>query len=730
AASLVWEANPELNYRQIIEALKSTATDLNVPGEDNETGAGLVNPDAAVAKAKQMTPEEYDPEDFSTPDTWGGEGLVTPEERAVDFYGTIQNVGDVTITGWLRVRSGPGISYAEVTTIPPGTTLTFEEQTQGEWVQDQSGLGGSDIWYSLADGSGWMSGLYIGNIQQIELVDDGSGTPIEDPIVGEQPTPSQDGLEWELYEVQDGDSLWDIAKARTGDGNNYLLIFNYPDNSGKIATPDEIYSGQQIWVPKGGSSSIGDSSSPVYAPRFETYHLFEGAYDEFPWIGSPIGDPYISSSGFVSQEFENAHLIYNGADVVSVEKKVEGTPFVPVPDNEPVLSGKGSLIRTGGVDIGVQNHYQHPSSYTGLVWTDIYFEASNVGKKHFVTINWGQYKWQKEIIPDAPGGVVRFEYTKTNQDAYPIIVTVSAMPNELNGAKHITNNTSFNHGNYSGKGNLIGGVSHKLEDATNGWVEDLSIPSVSPSHYPDMEFVLNAYFENKDNTKNEEWTHKEIEEKWDRVGGSNGQYGKYTEWKYVVEGEWQSEMPGDILKVYEDLSTTVVGSAKKVTVGYAYDEGYHPVYGAHSGIDIDTVDGDLIQSATKGEVSFVGNYNAIRDQFGNLIDYGWWIAVDELSSDNKRTGRRWWYGHLNSSFVKAGDPLNPNQKIGYAGDGTGLKHHLHLLVVNTYDAPPNSWYPETSNGGTKDYKNDVADVTNRTVSPLHAYWKSKNGIKE
>ncbi len=38
AASLVWEANPELNYRQVIEALKSTATDLNVAGEDYDGG--------------------------------------------------------------------------------------------------------------------------------------------------------------------------------------------------------------------------------------------------------------------------------------------------------------------------------------------------------------------------------------------------------------------------------------------------------------------------------------------------------------------------------------------------------------------------------------------------------------------------------------------------------------------------------------------------------------------
>lgn len=58
AASLAWAANPELSYRQIIEILKNTATDINEPGFDLETGAGILNIEAAVDVATATTPQE------------------------------------------------------------------------------------------------------------------------------------------------------------------------------------------------------------------------------------------------------------------------------------------------------------------------------------------------------------------------------------------------------------------------------------------------------------------------------------------------------------------------------------------------------------------------------------------------------------------------------------------------------------------------------------------------
>jgi hypothetical protein len=47
----VWQANPELSYHQVMDVLRSTAADLEVPGWDGETGWGMINLEAAVKSA-------------------------------------------------------------------------------------------------------------------------------------------------------------------------------------------------------------------------------------------------------------------------------------------------------------------------------------------------------------------------------------------------------------------------------------------------------------------------------------------------------------------------------------------------------------------------------------------------------------------------------------------------------------------------------------------------------
>ncbi|MGB3239522.1 MAG: S8 family serine peptidase, partial [Geitlerinemataceae cyanobacterium] len=55
SASQVWAANPNLSYRQVIDLLKRTATDLNDHNWDTDTGVGLLNMTSAVHLAK-VTP--------------------------------------------------------------------------------------------------------------------------------------------------------------------------------------------------------------------------------------------------------------------------------------------------------------------------------------------------------------------------------------------------------------------------------------------------------------------------------------------------------------------------------------------------------------------------------------------------------------------------------------------------------------------------------------------------
>jgi F0F1-type ATP synthase membrane subunit b/b' len=60
AAEQVWAVNPKLSYRQVIDILQRTATDLKTPNWDLETGAGLLNLVAAVHLAKVTSPIDTD----------------------------------------------------------------------------------------------------------------------------------------------------------------------------------------------------------------------------------------------------------------------------------------------------------------------------------------------------------------------------------------------------------------------------------------------------------------------------------------------------------------------------------------------------------------------------------------------------------------------------------------------------------------------------------------------
>ncbi|HLO50062.1 MAG TPA: S8 family serine peptidase, partial [Kamptonema sp.] len=157
AVSQVWAANPGLSYFQVKEILKQTAVDLNKPGWDLETGAGLVNIAAAVELAKRVQPQAYQPQPIQSPLIWSGEGKVTPGERAVavsvpTFTGRLMNAGYVTQTGWLRIRSNPGTNFAEVGRKYPGDAIDFDAyEDNGGWVPDPfMPGGGSSRWYKIA----------------------------------------------------------------------------------------------------------------------------------------------------------------------------------------------------------------------------------------------------------------------------------------------------------------------------------------------------------------------------------------------------------------------------------------------------------------------------------------------------------------------------------------------------------------------------------------------------
>ncbi len=93
AVSQIWAVNPELSYRQVIDVLEATATDLNIPGWDEETGAGSLNLDSAIEMAVQTNPVQENISDKIAPLTL--ENLTVDEttfERPTGLFDWIPSI--------------------------------------------------------------------------------------------------------------------------------------------------------------------------------------------------------------------------------------------------------------------------------------------------------------------------------------------------------------------------------------------------------------------------------------------------------------------------------------------------------------------------------------------------------------------------------------------------------------------------------------------------------------
>jgi len=191
AVSQVWAANPALSYRQVVELLKSTATDLDKPNWDEFTAAGLLNLAAAVLLAKVTTPLEYEAAATVVPETWSGEGKVTPSDRAaaVPMWPTVEPTsfrGRVMATIGANVRSGPGTSYPIVGSRSYNSYVNFDGWTYGERITDIA-LGTPDErWYRIAGTNQWIASAIIdGNAPGSTPLPPGNsgggGTPLPQP---------------------------------------------------------------------------------------------------------------------------------------------------------------------------------------------------------------------------------------------------------------------------------------------------------------------------------------------------------------------------------------------------------------------------------------------------------------------------------------------------------------------------------------------------------------------
>ncbi|MCT7959604.1 S8 family serine peptidase [Laspinema sp. D1] len=672
-ASLVWEANPELNYRQIIEALKSTATDLNIPGEDSETGAGLVNPDAAVEKAKQMTPEDYDPEDFLTPDTWGGEGLVTPEERAVEFNYPIE---PASFSGTVNPEIGVNLRYSNSfddhsdQNVAYGETLYFDAWTYGEVGNDYWNNDAPDaLWYRLEGKDLWVPSVYI------------AGYPPTYP-----PLLPPEGFE----QTQDGGD--DSTFTPPGDS---LIVYDETGNIVEIG---------------GGSTGYGDSgttNSEPSAPSFEIYDRFKGAYDKYDWLGEPIGDPYISSSGFVIQYFENAYLVDNGSNIIPMyQDEVEGVIFDSVPSNEPIPSVKGNLIRTGGGERarnGVEATETDPKDYIGWVTTKILPEPGNEGKEHLVIIDWGTSRWQGVVSPGLEGQTLW--YKKTEQEEVPRRVVV-AKPDETDGFQMvISENTKIENEIASDFVNNENNINIDNDPKWKSWEEN-------SGDRPDTPQVYALFRDENVDARTNAYEEKELDQ-------------KPPGYPY----DYPSELTTD--RTFQELMNHLIRQevpAGAVTNGYLDRYKHNGDYDIrfHGGFDLAIEQGTMVYSVVGGKV--IGN--------------GTYWGVSYFAVHNANLGKTFLYLHMiNNQNIQVGTSIPSNTFIGNVSDkGTPGAVHLHFEVQDDaelqyryQEEPSNFWVKKPNLFNDEFYaietgvlaSNNKEEIRKITDNPLNAFVEAK-----
>ncbi|MCL1464370.1 S8 family serine peptidase [Argonema galeatum] len=318
AVSQVWAANPGLNYRQVIDILEKTARDLETAGWDAQTGFGLVDIEKAVELAKATTPEEYNPEKFSTPTTWDGEGNVTPSERAVatQFLGKYYEWDSYTIKSEdtlsaiaLRTMGSSSATYynfiaqkngiANPNLIYPGQTILIPRQVSAPVnLNNTVGYDGTSTIQSYID----------------TLNRNGGKT-----ILG---SPTNNVHSWQSGYTQDfsggSEGKGAIMKAN-GSTNSYWVGSDFWSKFLEVGSAGGIlhyptsdrYSTNSGWRQNFQGGAILKSSKGIF-PVFGGIgaHYLNSENGEKGRLGFPISGEIAIGNGVVIQNFENGRIVY------------------------------------------------------------------------------------------------------------------------------------------------------------------------------------------------------------------------------------------------------------------------------------------------------------------------------------------------------------------------------------------------------------------------------------
>jgi surface antigen/pimeloyl-ACP methyl ester carboxylesterase/uncharacterized protein with LGFP repeats len=330
AVSQVWAANPELSYRQVVEIIKNTATDLGSTGHDAETGAGLLNIAAAVHLAKATSGEEHDISSTLIPETWSGEGVFTAGDRAVaDQFWKNGKYYD-----WVPYQ----LKFGDTLSAIALRTMGGADPDYYNWIAQKNGIANPNY-------------LIAGDWIQIpkQIPDPTPEVPSDpEPPTEEQPIEFTGTVTFQSFEG----GFYGIARDGFPVGNqmrNYLPLgretqelFQGKEGSRvKITGIPKNVPTSQMW---GQPIEIlsADFLDPIVKPIDPiAKKAIEGLYEKLKHkLGDPLNQPVDLGNGFLQQDFENGYIIWNGQKAIPYFTG-SGLPVQEVPGNIPVWSQIG-----------------------------------------------------------------------------------------------------------------------------------------------------------------------------------------------------------------------------------------------------------------------------------------------------------------------------------------------------------------------------------------------------
>jgi len=370
AISQVWAANPELNYLQVIDLIKSTATDLQENNWDTETGAGLLNLAAAMTMARATTPEVLtDIPATLIPESWSGEGITTPTERAVNFIYPIQNE---SFNGTVAPIPAPynGVSYrrsprlddrwGQYIAAGSSTNLNFDAWTYGERVSDWWMGTPDELWYRVSGTNYWVPSAYIYGYP-------GSRPPVLKPAATTpEPQPTPTPVPVPNVPIDSGSADYRDGRRNPFAYNPALIgqctWFAYGRMQETGLMPPRAISNAKFrshaykWAQDARSLGLPVNSKPtpgarglvIWPPGVQGAHRRYG-HVAFLEKVLPDGSIRISQSNWAGNKSPHERIMppaqYAGLQFVPLEKAQVGTPTAQAPGNPG--SSRAYLVKPG-----------------------------------------------------------------------------------------------------------------------------------------------------------------------------------------------------------------------------------------------------------------------------------------------------------------------------------------------------------------------------------------------